>query len=471
MSVVSPDEIVRSDAATIASAVQSGRLDAIDVVEAFQAVISARNGELNALVRYSPQSARAQAHTVATRVRAGEQLPLAGVPLIVKDNVFVAGTAISQGSRLFANHVAPRDAIAVERARAAGAVIIGIGNCPEFACKGQTNSPLHGIARNPHDLLLTPGGSSGGNAAGIAANFAPIGLGTDGGGSGRRPPAHTGTVGFKPSFGAIPYGPGFPEPFWGIATIAPMGRTVADVMALFEAVAGIDPRDPDSIPIELRQTDADMGKLRIAYSPRLGLDVPVDDDVATAIDTAVEHLRCAGWRISSAAPRWPTDLKEDTLMPLQAGGLAALYGNAFRTDASRFDPDIAAQIERGLGFSAADVGTALEGSATIKHAVGQFFCDYDLLLCPTAPCVAWSADRLGPTHIGGQAVGARGHAVFTPFFNHALTPAISIPGGTGRTGLPVGLQIIGRRGADWRVLLAAEAAESILASHSTPTKA
>ncbi len=468
---MSPAEIVTSDATTIAREVNAGRLDPVDVVDAFQAVVASRNAEINALVRYSPESARAQARYVATRTRADEKLPLAGVPLVVKDNLFVEGVAISQGSRLFADHIAPHDAIAVERARAAGAVIIGIGNCPEFACKGQTNSPLHGTARNPHDRSLTPGGSSGGNAAAIAANFAPIGLGTDGGGSGRRPAAHTGIVGFKPSFGAIPYGPGFPEPFWGIATIAPMGRTVADVTALFDAVAGVDLRDPDSIAIKPRRTDADMATLRIAYSPRLGLEVPVDDDVVAAIDTAVEYLRQSGWRIEIAAPQWPVGLKEDALMPLQAGGLAAIHGDAFRKGASRFDPDIAAQIERGLGLTAADVGAALEASAAIKRAVGYFFGDYDLLLCPTAPCVAWSADRLGPTHVGGQAVGLRGHAVFTPFFNHALTPAISIPAGTGRTGLPVGLQIIGRRASDWCVLQAAAAAELILATRNARPKA
>jgi aspartyl-tRNA(Asn)/glutamyl-tRNA(Gln) amidotransferase subunit A len=463
-------EIVQSDAAAIARAVNAGRLDPIEVVEAFQGKIATRNGDLNALVRYTPETALAQARAIARRVAAGETLPLAGVPLVVKDNVFVTNTAICQGSRLFADHIAPCDAIAVERARAAGAVIIGIGNCPEFACKGQTNSPLHGIARNPHDVSLTPGGSSGGNAAAIAANFAPIGIGTDGGGSGRRPPAHTGTVGFKPSFGAIPYGPGFPEPFWGVATIAPMGRTVGDVAALFAAVAGVDVRDPDSTWIEPHRNE-DTRSLRIAYSPRLGLDVPVDDDVANAIEAAIEHLRRAGWQIESAAPRWPSGLKEDALMPLQAGGLAALHGDAFKQDASLFDPDIAAQLERGLGLTAADVGGALEASAAIKRAVGQFFGAYDLLLCPTAPCVAWSVDRLGPSHIGGQAVGPRGHAVFTPFFNHALTPAISIPAGTGRAGLPVGLQIISRRGADWRVLQAAAAAEAILAAHTLQMKA
>ncbi|MEQ1612313.1 MAG: amidase, partial [Hyphomicrobiaceae bacterium] len=207
--------MIKFDAATLAAKVNEGSLDPVEVTDAFLNRIATCNGALNAVVRHDPATALVQAEGVAARLRKGEKLPLAGVPLVVKDNIWVAGRAISQGSRIFADFIPPVDAIAVQRAKAAGAIVIGIGNAPEFACKGQTNSPLHGLALHPMDLSLTPGGSSGGNAAALAADFAPIALGTDGGGSGRRPPAHTGTVGFKPSFGAIPYGPGFPEPFWG----------------------------------------------------------------------------------------------------------------------------------------------------------------------------------------------------------------------------------------------------------------
>ena len=283
--------MIAHDAAMIAGDVNNGSLDTVDVVNASDAVIAARNDELNALVGYDGEPARAQAREVARRVRSGEVLPLAGVPIVVKDNVFVADRWISQGSRLFAEFIPPCDAIAVERVKAADAIIIGIGNCPEFAGKRQTNSPLHGIARHPINRGLTPGGSSVGNAAAIAAGFAPIGLGRDGGGSGRRPLAHTGTVGFKPSFGAIPYGPGFPEPFLGIATIASMGRTVRDVALLFSAVVGPDYRDPDSIRIERDDGPRPLSALRIAYSPRLGLDVPVDADVQRAVNAGCGLMR------------------------------------------------------------------------------------------------------------------------------------------------------------------------------------
>ena len=240
--------MIELDARSIAAAVNARTLDPVEVAETFIARIAERNPSLNALCAFDPATARSDAQQVRARIAAGERPGLAGVPVVVKDNIWVAGRRIAQGSRLFADHVAPQDAIAVARLRRSGAVIIGIGNCPEFACKGVTNSPLHGVARHPLDLRLTPGGSSGGNAAALAADFAPIALGTDGGGSGRRPPAHTGVVGFKPSFGAIPYGPGFPEPFWGIAVLAPMGRTVGDVATLSRPSPGRTPVIPRALP-------------------------------------------------------------------------------------------------------------------------------------------------------------------------------------------------------------------------------
>lgn len=454
--------LLRMSARDIATAVNASKLDAVDVTEAFITRIEKANPKLNALVRFDPEVARCEAIDVGRRVKSGETMPLAGVPVVVKDNVWVGGRRIAQGSRLYAEHVAPEDAIGVARLRAAGAVVIGIGNSPEFACKGVTNSPFHGTTLHPLDDRLTPGGSSGGNAAALAANFAPIALGTDGGGSGRRPPAHTGTVGFKPSFGAIPYGPGFPEPFWGIAVLAPMGRTVSDVAAVFEAVAGPHTRDPESIPIDPATPSYPL-RGRIAFSPQLGLGVPVDPDVVRAIEAAIGALGDSGWAIERADPKWPDGFSETAVMPMQAAGLVALQGEAFKRDPGAFDPDIRAQIERGLALTGADVAQALEASQKIKRTVGLFFQDYDLLLSPTAPCVAWPHTRLGPERIGGVEVGPRGHAVFTPLFNHGLVPAISIPCGQGRDGLPVGLQIIGRRGQDRRVLAAAAIAETHLA--------
>lgn len=447
-------------ACTIAADVLAGRSSAVAEVEACLERIAALNPGLNALVTVDPDKALAAAQAVDRRVAAGERPALAGVPVAVKDTIWVASRRVTQGSRLFADFIAPADAIAVERLTAAGAIVVGMANSSEFACKGVTTNLLFGPTRHPLDPRLTPGGSSGGPAAAVAAGLVPLALGTDAGGSSRRPPAHVGAVGFKPSFGAIPYGPGFAEPFTGLSVMAPIAREVGDIALAFAALAGPDPRDPDSAVIA-EPDGRPPETLSVAYSPRLGLDVPVDDEVAAAVERAVERLAAAGCRIVRRDPVWPAAATETALMPLQHAGLAAIHGDAFRRDPELFDPDIAAQIERGLSLSGAEVAAALALGAEVARAVAGFFADTDLLLCPTVPCVAWPLDRLGPETIGGRAVPPRAHAVFTPLFNHARVPALSLPCGHGRDGLPVGLQIVGPRGADLRVLAFAAFAERV----------
>lgn len=448
-----------NSASDIAADVTAGRTSAVESAKAALGRIEAAKA-LNAVVTIDPARTLADAAAVDARSRAGEPMPLAGVPVIVKDNVWVGGWRVTQGSRLFADFIAPQDAIAIERLRYAGAVVVGIGATSEFACKGVTSSPLHGPTRHPLDPELTPGGSSGGPAAAVAAGLVPLAIGTDAGGSSRRPPAHVGVAGFKPSYGAIPYGPGFTEPFFGLSVIAPIAATVADIALAFEVMEGIDPRDPDSASIA--QEPADIAGLRIAFSPRLGLDVAVDDAVANGVVSAVERLAAAGLRVMRDDPVWPAGATEEAIMPLQHAGLAALHGNTFRKDPAVFDPDIANQIEQGLSWSGAEVAGALVASAAIAKAFAAFLGEIDLLLTPTVPCVAWPLTQLGPNTIGGKAVSPRAHAAFTPFVNHARLPAISIPCGTDRCGLPFGLQIIAARGQDRTLLEAAQEIEAML---------
>ncbi|MCK1389300.1 amidase [Bradyrhizobium sp. 1] len=445
-----------NSAREIAADVTAGRTSAVETAKTALARIEAASA-LNAVVTIDPARTLADAAVVDERVRSGETMPLAGVPIIVKDNIWVAGWRITQGSRLFADFIAPRDAVAIERLRNAGAVIVGIGATSEFASKGVTTSRLYGPTRHPLDPALTPGGSSGGPAAAVAAGLVPLAIGTDAGGSSRRPPAHVGIAGFKPSYGAIPYGPGFAEPFFGLSVIAPIANDVADIALAFDVMAGADPRDPDSAAIA-READ-DIADLRIAFSPRLGLDVAVDDVVADGLVSTIRHLSAAGLHITHRDPLWPAGATEEAIMPLQHAGLAALYGDAFRKDPDVFDPDIAKQIERGLSWSGTDVAGALVASAAIANAFAAFFSEVDLLLTPTVPCVAWPFTQLGPDMIGGRAASPRAHAVFTPFVNHARLPAISIPCGTDGRGLPFGLQIITRRGEDRTLLRAARQIE------------
>jgi len=448
-----------NSAREIAADVTAGRTSAVKIAEAALARIEAARA-LNAVVTIDPTRTLADAAAVDARLRSGEAMPLAGVPVIVKDNIWAAGWCITQGSRLFANFIAPQDAIAIERLRKAGAVIVGIGATSEFASKGVTTSQLFGPTRHPLDPTLTPGGSSGGPAAAVAAGLVPLAIGTDAGGSSRRPPAHVGVAGFKPSYGAIPYGPGFAEPFFGLSVIAPIAADVADIALAFEVMAGIDPRDPDSAVVA-REAE-DIADLRIAFSPRLGLDVAVDDVVANGLASAVERIAATGLRIATRDPVWPAGATEEAIMPLQHAGLAALYGGTFRKDPNVFDPDIARQIERGLSWSGAEVAGALVASTAIANAFAAFFSEADLLLAPTVPCVAWPLTQLGPDTIGGRPASPRAHAVFTPFVNHARLPAISIPCGTDERGLPFGLQIISRRGQDRTLLRAAQRLESVL---------
>jgi aspartyl-tRNA(Asn)/glutamyl-tRNA(Gln) amidotransferase subunit A len=446
----------------IAAGVVSGALDPVAVAREALGRCTASKPRLNALTVIDEAKALAEAATVAQRVSAGATLPLAGVPLVVKDNIFVGGWKITQGSRTFADHVAPRDALCVERARTAGAVVVAIGTCSEFACKGNTTTPLYGVTRNPLDVTRTPGGSSGGNSAIVAAGAVPISIGTDGGGSSRRPPSHCGLVGFKPSYGAIPHPFGFAEPFWWVTSISPIARDAADAALLFECIVGPDIRDPESRVIAPARAEP-ASALRIAYHPKLGLDVPVDEDVAAAFEVAISALAHAGLTLSKASPIWPSAEERASLSAIQFAGLAAIHGVAYRARPDLIDPDVAAQIEAGFAVSGTRFGEAMEASQRVRRTLGAFFTEFDILLCPTTPCVAWPHGLLGPKTIGGEAVDARGHAVFTGLFNHGQAPAISIPCGRGRDGMPVGLQIAGAVGEDRRVLAFAEAAEAILA--------
>ncbi len=454
---------LRWDAATITAAVNAGRADPVEVVDAFLAQIRRGNPAVNAVIDHDEAAPRAEAAALRARIAVGEAMPLAGVPVVVKDSIWVAGRRITQGSPLFQDFRPARDALPVERMRRAGAVVIGIGNMPEFGAKEITDNRLHGRTLNPRDLSCTPGGSSGGCAAALAADMAPAALGGDGGGSCRRPPAHVGAVGFKPSPGVVADPWGFPGALPGIACVSPMGRTLADTRASFAAIAGMHPEDPlsldlppcDPVPVE---------QLRVAYSPQLGLGLPLDADVRMAVERAVDALRRRGLAVVEANPGWPPGTAEARILAIEEAGLADLFGAAWRAAPDRFDPHIGWQIERGLGRSGAEVAAAHAFSLRIAGSIAHFFSNWDLLLCPTTACVAWPADRLDPETVGGRPAAHRDHAAFTPLFNHARTPAISIPCGAGRGGLPVGLQVVGPRLADWRVLAAAAWMERTLAS-------
>ncbi|WP_342635122.1 amidase [Aureimonas flava] len=429
----------------------------METVEGAIRRVEALEPRLNALAHFDADRALAEASEVDRRIAGDERLPLAGVPVVVKDNIWVEGRPVTQGSRLFEGVEPPCDAEAVRLLRKAGAVILAIGTCSEFACKGVTASPLHGVTNHPIEPALTPGGSSGGPSVAVAAAMAPLGLGTDAGGSSRRPPAHTGIVGFKPTQDVIPYGPGYPEPSWNISALAPIAGDVGDIRAMFDVLA-VGPHAG-----LLRPSVPEPRQCRIALAPTLGLDAAIDVDVAQAIEAAADRLRDDGWTVVADAPRWPEGTAPTDLMALQFAGLAALYGQRFRDDPDLFDPDIGAQIETGLRLAAPDVARALEASRAVRDTLRAFLAGHDLILSATTPCAAWLSARLGPETIGGRPAAPRDHAAFTPQFNHAGLPAISIPCGHTSEGLPIGLQIGAGLGHDRSLLDAAATIEALLA--------
>lgn len=444
-------------ARALAARVAGGGLSAVEVARCFIERVERLNPALNAIVQFDPSLVLEEAASVDRRLAAGESLAMAGVPFTVKDNLWVAGRRIAQGSRLFEDFVAPRDAWAVARLRERGAFVLGITNCSEFACKGVTSNLLYGATRHPLDASLTPGGSSGGAAAALASGLGLLALGTDAGGSTRRPAAHCGLVGFKPSAGLVPHPWGFAEPNYGLSVIGALARDVADCAWLYDHLLAYDAGDPVGVPIPVAlQAGPDLATdppraLRIAWSPRLGCDFAIDADVLEAMQGRVDALRAAGWAIANADPQWPAEAREYPLLALQQAGLHALYGNRIADARERIDSNLVEQIEAGARRTPQEIALALRLRERIGASLARFFESYDLLLCPTAPVTAWPIFALAPAVIGGRPAGPRGHAAFTPLFNYCGVPACSVPAGLVR-GLPVGLQVVAPRYEDARVL-------------------
>lgn len=459
-------EIHRASARALAEQVQRHNLSAVEIAQAMCDRIARLEPALNAFADFDPAVPLAAARAVDQRLAAGEVLPLAGVPFTVKDNLWLGGRPATFGSRVFADFVAPRDSWCVARLQALGAVPLGVTNCSEFACKGITATPLHGETRNPWDLARTPGGSSGGAVAAVAAGLGPLALATDAGGSTRRPAAHTGLVGMKPTLGRVPNPWGFDDPNHLLSVIGQIGRDVEDVAWMLDLLTAWAPADPLSSPV-FAHADAmatlkqPLPPLRIAWSPQLGCGLAVDADVRATLEAAVARLRGAGWTIEDADPVWPDEAREYPLIALQQAGLAQLFGEVWRRTPERLDPDIGAQVELGLAISGTRMAEVLRLRERFHASFTALFDRYDALLCPVSPVEAWPLGSLGPSEIGGLPAGPRGHAAFTPLFNYGGVPALSLPCGAGRQGLPVGLQIAGPRYADARVLQLAWHAEQV----------
>ncbi len=451
-------------AATIAADVRSGRESPTAVIERALDRIAALNPAVNALIEVRPPEARAAAAALEQRIARGEDPgPLAGVPFAVKDVVWEAGVETTDGSRSLVGFVPDESATIVERLVAAGAIVVGRSNLPEFCYRGISANELYGTTSNPWDTGRVPGGSSGGAGSAVAAGMVPLAIGTDGGGSIRIPASFCGIVGLKPTYGLVPREPQWPG-WWSLTHLGPMAFTVLDTALMLAAIAGPDDLDPVSLPslgvdyIEAARSPGDLRGLRVAVSEDLGY-IRLDDDARERFREAVARFRTLGVEVEEAHPDLPNPV--DVWNTLAMTDNMASEGPLLAT--GRVGADARTLIEPGRDVAGPAYAEARNAQYRFASGWARFMRRYDLVLTPAMECVAFKHGRTGPATLGGEPIGD----VFDDWchfmypFNLTGQPAISVPMGSGADGLPLGLQIVGRRFADDLVIRAAARWEHI----------
>ncbi len=432
-------------------------------VEATQAVldrIERVDPSLNTFCYLAPGEALAAAAASEVRWQRKEPVgPIDGVPASIKDLILTKGWPTRRGSHTVdPDQPWDVDAPATARLREAGAILIGKTTTPEFGCKGETNSDLTGITRNPWDPTKTPGGSSGGSAAAVAAGLAPISVGSDGAGSVRIPAAFCGNVGMKPSFGRVPAYP--LSPFGTVSHLGPHTMRVADTALMMNVLKRPDARDWTSLPPDdsdyTAGLDDGIAGLRIAFSPTLGY-ATVHPEVAAAVAAAAEELAGVGAIVEPVDPGFDDPL--DITTGLWFTGAWTLWNTLTPEQQAVTDPDFAAEAELGSALSNLEVQRLVLRRGELGSQMRQFMQRFDLLATPTVAVPAFEARPAGSVPLTPEAM--LGWTPFSYPFNLTQQPAITVPCGLTTDGLPIGLQLVGPMFADALVLRAARAYESI----------
>ena len=439
---------------------RSGGASPVEATRAVLARIERLNPTLNAFCHVAGDEALAAARASEARWQRGAPCGLLdGVPTSIKDLILARGWPTLRGSRTVDPHQAwDVDAPATARLREAGAVLLGKTCTPEFGCKGETNSPLTGISRNPWDTRKTPGGSSGGTAAAVAAGMGPLSVGTDGAGSVRIPAAFCGNFGLKPSFGRVPAYP--LSPMGTVAHLGPHTLSVADAALMLTVLAQPDARDWTSLPPDGRDwrmgLDGGIRGLRLAWSPTLGY-AKVDAEVAAACAAAVRELEALGAQVEAIDPGFEDPLEITT--GLWFVGMWTIWSSLSAEQQALADPDFAAQARHGAALSALDVQRLTLRRVALGSHMRQFMQRYDLLVTPAVAVPAFDARPAGHAAMDPQAM--LGWTPFSYPFNLTQQPACTIPCGLTAAGLPIGLQIVGPMFREDLVLRAARAFESV----------
>jgi amidase len=460
------DDLCAKDAITLAGLLRRREASAREVVAAHIARIEALDGAVNAVVTRCFDAAVAKA-AAADEALAGGESPglLHGLPVAHKDLVDTAGVRTTYGSPLFADNVPDHDALVVQRMSAAGAISLGKTNAPEFGAGSHTVNPVFGATRNPYDLSRSAGGSSGGAAAALAARMICLADGSDLGGSLRNPASFCNVVGLRPSPGRVPGWP-FADAADVLGVEGPMARTVADVALLLTVLSGPDPRvplaldapppaaEPDQIASLL---DRDLRGVRVAWSADLGL--PVEPAVRAALAPARQVLADLGCEVADAAP----DLSgaDFVFRTWRAFRFATKFGPLLREHAGQIGPNVTWNTERGLELSVADLSRATVLQAALAERVSAFFGSYDVLACPVTQVVPFEVTLDWVHDIDGHPQHTYLDWMASAYLISVTgLPAVSVPAGFTPDGLPVGLQLVGRRRAEWDLLGVAHAFEA-----------
>jgi aspartyl-tRNA(Asn)/glutamyl-tRNA(Gln) amidotransferase subunit A len=454
------------DAVALAAAIRTRAVTAEHAVRRCLERIAASQDTLNAYATVCADQALAAARETDRRIGAGEAVgPLAGVPVSVKDIINTAGVRTMWGSRTMAANVPDADAVAVQRLKAAGAVIVGKTTTPEFAYKLLTDSPVTGVTRNPWSLAHTPGGSSGGSAAAVAAGLGPIALATDAGASTRLPAACCGLVGLKPTLGVIPHNQ-VPDAFNNFIHLGIIARSVADTALALDVLAGPHPSDPHSIAVPPPHAvaavgaPADLRGRRIAWRPLLGNE-HLDAEVRAQCREALSALEAQGAEVVEVND--PFENVEPTWRILQQSNWAARFFARLAEVEDQLEPGFVEGIRAGGAYTGQQLLGATYKRTTIFRTVNAWFGKFDFVATPTFSTPALSiAHRVDqPLVIDGRDAGDL-RVAWAPYlnvFNLTGHPAASIPAGFSTAGLPIGLQLVAPWYADARLLAAAKVIE------------
>lgn len=442
----------RLPAAELHCRYRDGSLTPLVVAQDCIARLEAVNARVNAVVARRDRQFLDEARASGERFAQGRPLSaMDGIPITVKDSLFTHDMPTTWGTKALLGFMAKHDETAAARARAGGALILGKTNVPEFALEGYTANPLFGVTRNPWDLRLTPGGSSGGAVAAVASGIAPLAIAQDGGGSIRRPASHTGLVGLKPTLGIVPREHVLPSLLLDFEVIGPLARTVADARLLFDLMRGPLAGDRHSLAAAHARSASEGGRdrrkpLRILYVERFGA-APLDPEIAASVGAAVAALEDMGHHVTTGPLPLDLDFYAEAWPQIGQAGLAALFERHRDWLAMASDKYIA-MAEQGRTITAARLWQILEQVKQLRRASAGLFDDIDLIVMPSAAALPWPAELAFPGTIDGQPVGPRGHAVYTGWVNAAGLPGLALPCAPAKQGLPIGMQLIGPFGAD-----------------------